>query len=205
MPFGAEIWGPLIAEGINKQVDIQQAKNQRRWLGKMSDTAVRRRMIDLREAGLNPIMAAWGQGAQVPGGAAYASGGSPGQVLSAGIASAIALKRAKVEIRKQKIDNERAQIELDYEKDQRDHYLSDHGYRQAIIEGRNMRDSGAGAFGVWAAIFKNALSKWFRKKPLERPTSPLWNPPRSKKVPSGSRRRHSIEGERYRPSHMSRY
>lgn len=50
------------------EISAAEAAKNRRFQKSMSDTAVRRRMLDLRQAGINPILAAGSQ-ASTPGGA----------------------------------------------------------------------------------------------------------------------------------------
>lgn len=118
--FGSEIWGPLIGHGIDKQVDIQQSKSVRSWLGKQSDTAVRRRMADLKAAGMNPLLAAW-EGATVPG-APLASGGGAGSALASGFATSVALKRARAEVKQTGQSIESVDMDLLMKRNMMDYY-----------------------------------------------------------------------------------
>lgn len=65
------IWGD-IANFFSGNRATQEAKYQE-WL---NNTAVQRRMWDLKQAGINPVLAAQGQGA---GTTAYANGSSQGE------------------------------------------------------------------------------------------------------------------------------
>lgn len=93
--------------------DSQQAQMQRDWASqeattardftaKMSNTAVRRRMEDMRKAGLNPILAVAGAGggstpsASAPSGSSARSSGSKGQSSSVGQFSMNALSALRL-------------------------------------------------------------------------------------------------------------
>jgi len=101
MPTGAQssarqaspdFW-PLVAAAVAAAVDIYQGRRQERIQERASNTAVQRRARDLARAGLNPLLAAEGQGASQPQGALV----TPGRSFLEGATSG---KRLSLESRK---------------------------------------------------------------------------------------------------------
>lgn len=70
--IGSQLAGGFIQTGLADQTYKRAKKmvrEHRAWQKRMSNTAIRRRVRDLRKAGINPILAAPGVGASTPSGA----------------------------------------------------------------------------------------------------------------------------------------
>lgn len=81
--------GQAAANAAQMQFNSYQAQLNREFQERMSSTAYVRAMTDMRNAGLNPILAANLGGASTPSGSsASASLGNPGELLGRGISSA---------------------------------------------------------------------------------------------------------------------
>lgn len=94
----------LVGTTQTNAANRKEARRNRAWLERMSNTAYQRAMADMREAGLNPILAYKQGGSSTPGSSAakVADFGRAGSDVAAGINSALAVRRQRQEIRNMK-------------------------------------------------------------------------------------------------------
>lgn len=89
----------LLGTALQNRAAKQQASNAMSFEREMSNTAYQRAMVDMKKAGLNPILAGKLGGASTPRGQ-QANIGNLGTAAMEGAASAIGLKQAKAEAEK---------------------------------------------------------------------------------------------------------
>lgn len=105
-PLTASVLIGAGSSAVNSAVSYFSAERQMDFQAKMSGTAYRRSMSDMRAAGLNPILAYSKGGASTPGGAGFTASD-----LAGSVSSAMQARRAKAEIQNIKANTRKTDVE----------------------------------------------------------------------------------------------
>lgn len=120
--------GPLIGTAASNAASANQAKQQRRFIERMRSTAYQATMADMREAGLNPILA-YKTGPTPIGSAAMGQTMDFGQALASGVNAATKVFEAKASRTKKRAEGGRAFA---------DRQLRNEQTTNAILQGKNI-------------------------------------------------------------------
>ncbi len=130
MGGASTIANPLL-QGIMNKKNREFAARENEIMRKREDTAVQRRAADLKAAGINPMLAGLGQGAQATAGQVIA--GEAPQIdtsqIIAGIQTALQSKMTNAQVKNLEADTQKKQAEKENIKrqgDQRDRELDQH-------------------------------------------------------------------------------
>lgn len=176
---------------LTGQASGNEARRNRRWLESMSNTAYQRAVVDLKKAGLNPVLAAFAGGASTPGSVMPTLpdvGSSISNGLNAGsqaLSTAAQVKERQANIKQIETTVEQAKIELGLSKDavqllKQYPYLKKYAQAAKIaqltgispnlaaavigIEQLSNPAEGKGVVGFIQRLFGTLKDKWYEKE-----------------------------------------
>lgn len=134
----ADLFGGMSTNSAN----AAEAKKQREWQERMSNTEMTRRVADLKNAGLNPMLAYTQGGASTPSGA-KAEMQNPGARMSQHVSNAMSANLIKSQIEKTNADTATAEatarnIDLDSMYKEMSMPFEGYGKEKSVAEVRNL-------------------------------------------------------------------
>ena len=142
------------SSALSSYMQKREAKKQRDFQEKMSNTAHQREVADLKAAGLNPILSVGGQGASTPGGA-QANIADLGQALSSGYSTATARKQANANVKKTKAETKQQEVNAGVMTDAKALYDKNESIKN-IVSGAKL-SSMTGLTGIPGAAVASAI------------------------------------------------
>lgn len=166
MSLLGSITGGLLDTGAQMAFNAHESRAQRKWLEKMSNTAHRREVEDLRLAGLNPILSAGGSGASTPGGGvAGASLGNLSSAVTKGLQTSAAVKQLKETTREVTAQADQSEVRSELVQNAKDWLEKNPQYKEAVY-GSVMADMAGlpntvgAATGVTGKMMKFIKDAW---------------------------------------------
>ena len=163
------MWGAIAGAaaqaggGIYGVAEARRNARNHDWTLEMSQTAHQREVADLRKAGLNPILSAGGKGAAI-GPGATAQTPDLASAMGGAVNSAVAVQRAKADVKQVNTETDRRAIDLALEKGALDAYNKDQTVRDAANAAMLAQKTGVspnaaalagGAESAWSAYEKH--------------------------------------------------
>lgn len=156
---GATYFGQRQTNEANRNIAREQMQFQER----MSSTAYQRAMLDMEQAGLNPILAYRQGGASTPTGASIAQQNEIGPAVS----SAIDAKRSFAEIANMNAQNEKIKADTDLSRALYDAAVQDANVKGVTAKNLSVQTPGLEAKAkIDGSVAGPALYLWDRLNPL---------------------------------------